>query len=190
MFTSLIMRKSTAEQIDMSQSFFRREMIIITRYIMEGKKVEILLKSCIQKSTTIPVIIVKSFCILGSGSEPEQQQPQSDDSVAAALKDIKMAIQATRVLQHQTRIPANASNTSITSTGSNELTNTVQIKHHHMHQNVRMNNNYATRRRIIQYYCFVFSSMRMASSQILGLKDPILELSKTNKFLHRQPLVC
>ena len=173
----------------MSQSFFRREMIIITRYIMEGKKVEILLKSCIQKSTTIPVIIVKSFCILGSGSEPEQQ-PQSDDSVAAALKDIKMAIQATRVLQHQTRIPANASNTSITSTGSNDLANTVQIKHHHMHQNVRMNNNYATRRRIIQYYCSVFSSMRMASSQILGLKDPILELSKTNKFLHRQPLVC
>ena len=80
------------------------------------------------------------FCILGSGSEPEQQPPQSDDSVAAALKDIKMAIQATRVLQHQTRIPANASNTSITSTSSNDLANTVQIKHHHIHQNVRMNN--------------------------------------------------
>ena len=29
----------------------------------------------------------------------------ADESVAAALKDIKMAIQATRVLQHQTRIP-------------------------------------------------------------------------------------
>lgn len=37
---------------------------------------------------------------------------QSDESVAAALKDIKMAIQATRVLQHQTRIPS-TTNTNI-----------------------------------------------------------------------------
>merc|ERR550532_3101489 len=41
---------------------------------------------------------------------------QSDESVAAALKDIKMAIQATRVLQHQTRIPPSSSTTNSTTT--------------------------------------------------------------------------
>lgn len=38
---------------------------------------------------------------------------QSDESVAAALKDIKMAIQATRVLQHQTRIPPTSPSSSV-----------------------------------------------------------------------------
>ena len=56
-----------------------------------------------------------------SGSEGEPCQ--SDESVAAALKDIKMAIQATRVLQHQTRIPqttTSASNSN--SSHSNSMT--------------------------------------------------------------------
>ena len=45
-----------------------------------------------------------------------------------------MAIQATRVLQHQTRIPnANASSSS-TSSASNDANATVQIKHHLHHQ--------------------------------------------------------
>ena len=56
-----------------------------------------------------------------------------------------MAIQATRVLQHQTRIPNANASTSSTSTTTSSSTNdsvanaTVQIKHpahhvHHLHQ--------------------------------------------------------
>ena len=47
-----------------------------------------------------------------SGSDETPPACQSDESVAAALKDIKMAIQATRVLQHQTRIIPSNSNSN------------------------------------------------------------------------------
>ena len=55
-----------------------------------------------------------------SGSDETPPACQSDESVAAALKDIKMAIQATRVLQHQTRIiPSNSnSNNSMNPTAA------------------------------------------------------------------------
>lgn len=48
----------------------------------------------------------------------------SDESVAAALKDIKLAIQATRVLQHQTRIPISDSYHFIPCSSS--LTSSIQ----------------------------------------------------------------
>ncbi len=55
-----------------------------------------------------------------------EEAPPSDESVAAALKDIKMAIQATRVLQHQTRIPttgsgSNPSNSNAISTSASTV---------------------------------------------------------------------
>ena len=60
------------------------------------------------------------FAFFISGSDETPPACQSDESVAAALKDIKMAIQATRVLQHQTRIiPSNSnSNNSMNPTAA------------------------------------------------------------------------
>ena len=52
------------------------------------------------------------FAFFISGSDETPPACQSDESVAAALKDIKMAIQATRVLQHQTRIIPSNSNSN------------------------------------------------------------------------------
>ena len=57
---------------------------------------------------------------------PSTMAAAADESVAAALKDIKMAIQATRVLQHQsTRIPPNpgASPTSTSATVNKAASN-------------------------------------------------------------------
>ena len=56
------------------------------------------------------IITFSPFFISGSDETPPACQ--SDESVAAALKDIKMAIQATRVLQHQTRIIPSNSNSN------------------------------------------------------------------------------
>ena len=60
-----------------------------------------------------------------SGSDETPPTCQSDESVAAALKDIKMAIQATRVLQHQTRIPSSSSSSNVTIANSSNVSLTT-----------------------------------------------------------------
>ena len=66
------------------------------------------------------------FTFFISGSDETPPACQSDESVAAALKDIKMAIQATRVLQHQTRIiPSNSNSNNSMNPAAATINSTV-----------------------------------------------------------------
>ena len=68
------------------------------------------------------------FMISGGPDEVSVPTCQSDESVAAALKDIKMAIQATRVLQHQTRIPSSSGGSNNTASAATTLDNSTVLQ--------------------------------------------------------------